>query len=324
MVPFPEPESWLDVETGDADFPEAARTFFPYTAFDGLDLTPRVLHAQAVERLEEGYQGRLTDPRITAHLRARYDVVSLLNRHADPEELEAALAVLRPGGHLLVESPDDPRPELESRGCTVISTTRRSAHVPDRLTARLPGTLPPRVSGPLTSTARALDHALALLLAGTRFAKTYRVIARKEPTAPQALPTAAQNRPAAPQGLPAVPQDPPSAAQSPPAVPQSLPSAPQNRPAVAEGLRSAAQSQPAAPQDPPSAAQSPPAAPQGLPARPQSPPAVAQGMPSVPLSPPSARQGLRSAPQSPPAVPQSLPSAPQNPPAPPQNPPSAP
>nr|WP_063746907.1 hypothetical protein [Streptomyces canus] len=179
ILPFPEPESWLDVDTGDADFPEAARTFFPYTAFDGLDPTPRVLHAQAIERLEEGYQGRLTDPRIVAHLRARYDVVSLLNRRADPAELQAALAVLRPGGHLLVESRDDPRPELESRGCTVIATARRSAHVPARLTARLPGT-----PGLLTSTARALDHTLALLLAGTRFAKAYRVIARKEPSAP--------------------------------------------------------------------------------------------------------------------------------------------
>jgi SAM-dependent methyltransferase len=179
MLPFPEPESWLDVDTGDADFPEAARTYFPYTAFDGLDPTPRVLHAQAVERLEEGYLGQLTDPRLTAHLRARYDVVSLLNRHADPEELEAALAVLRPGGHLLVESPDDPRAELESRGCTVIATARRSAHVPARLTSRLPGTLPT-----LLSAARVLDHALALLLAGTCFAKTYRVIARKGPSAP--------------------------------------------------------------------------------------------------------------------------------------------
>ncbi|MFF7646380.1 MarR family transcriptional regulator [Streptomyces canus] len=184
ILPFPEPESWLDVDTGDADFPEAARTFFPYTAFDGLDPTPRVLHAQAIERLEEGYQGRLTDPRITAHLRARYDVVSLLNRRADPAELQAALAVLRPGGHLLVESRDDPRAELESRGCTVVATARRSAHVPARLTARLPGAPHPRAAGVLTSTARALDHTLALLLAGTRFAKTYRVIARKEPSAP--------------------------------------------------------------------------------------------------------------------------------------------
>ncbi|MFG2795248.1 class I SAM-dependent methyltransferase [Streptomyces pseudovenezuelae] len=179
ILPFPEPESWLDVDTGDADFPEAARAFFPYTAFDGLDPTPRVLHAQAVERLEEGYQGRLSDPRITAHLRARYDVVSLLNHRADPVELQAALAVLRPGGHLLVESRDDPRPELVSRGCTVIVTARRSAHVPARLTARLPG-----APGLPAAVARALDHTLALLLAGTRFARAYRVIARKGPSAP--------------------------------------------------------------------------------------------------------------------------------------------
>ncbi|MFF7562808.1 methyltransferase domain-containing protein [Streptomyces pseudovenezuelae] len=179
ILPFPEPESWLDVDTGDADFPEAARAFFPYTAFDGLDPTPRVLHAQAVERLEEGYQGRLSDPRITAHLRARYDVVSLLNHRADPAELQAALAVLRPGGHLLVESRDDPRPELVSRGCTVIATARRSAHVPARLTARLPG-----APGLPAAVARALDHTLALLLAGTRFARAYRVIARKGPSAP--------------------------------------------------------------------------------------------------------------------------------------------
>lgn len=179
MLPLPEPESWLDVATGDADFPEAARGFFPYTAFDGVDPTPRVLHAQAIERLEEGHVGRLTDPLITARLRARYDVVSLLDRRADPEELRAALAVLRPGGHLLVESPDDPRTELESAGCTIVATARRSAHVPDRLTTRLTRTLPV-----LAPTARVLDHALALLLAGTRFARTHRVIARKAPSAP--------------------------------------------------------------------------------------------------------------------------------------------
>nr|WP_280854223.1 MULTISPECIES: MarR family transcriptional regulator [unclassified Streptomyces] len=180
MLPFPEPESWLDVDTGDADFPEVARAFFPYTAFDGLDTTPRVLHAQAVERLEEGYLGRLTDPPIATRLRARYDVVSLLNPHADPAELAAALAVLRPGGHLLVESPADPRAELKARGCVIVTTARRSAHIPARLTARLPATLP----GPPVRAARALDHALALLLAGTRLAKAYRVIARKRPSAP--------------------------------------------------------------------------------------------------------------------------------------------
>lgn len=175
MLPFPEPESWLDVETGDADFPEAARTFFPYTAFDGLDPSPRVVHAQVVERLEEGHVGRLTDPRITARLRARYDVVSLLNQRPRTADFQAALAVLRPGGHLLVECPADPRAELESQGCTIVTTARRSAHIPGRVTTRLPL----RATGPLASAARALDHALALLLAGTCFAKAYRVIARK-------------------------------------------------------------------------------------------------------------------------------------------------
>ncbi|WP_020137366.1 methyltransferase domain-containing protein [Streptomyces sp. 351MFTsu5.1] len=168
---LPEPESWLDVGTGDADFPEAARTFFPYTAFDGIDPTPRVLHAQAVERLEEGYRGALTDPHLAGHLRARYDVVSLLNRSADPGELRAALAVLRPGGHLLVESPDDPRPALESQGCAIVATSRRSAHIPPRLAPHVPPDLLP--------VARALDHTASLLLSGTRFARTYRVIARK-------------------------------------------------------------------------------------------------------------------------------------------------
>src|SRR4051812_35679040 len=37
-----EPESWLDVGTGHADFPRRAREFFPYTSFDGLDPTLRV------------------------------------------------------------------------------------------------------------------------------------------------------------------------------------------------------------------------------------------------------------------------------------------
>ncbi|NEB01743.1 methyltransferase domain-containing protein [Streptomyces sp. SID13726] len=182
MLPLlPEPESWLDVATGDADFPEAARTLFPYTAFDGVDPTPRVLHAQAVERLEEGHVGCLTDPQITSRLRGRYDVVSILNRPADPGELRAALTVLRPGGHLLVESPDDPRPALESQGCAIVATTRRSAHVPDRLTTRLTRTLPA-----LCGAARTLDHTMALLVAGTRFARTYRVIARKAPSVPSA------------------------------------------------------------------------------------------------------------------------------------------
>ncbi|MFH9572695.1 class I SAM-dependent methyltransferase [Streptomyces sp. NPDC017454] len=139
----PDPESWLDVGTGDADFPHTARAHFPYTSFDGLDPSHRVLRARAVERVEEAFVGRLTDPHIAARLRARYDVVSLfhhLERVPDPRaELRAALHVLRPGGHLLVDVADPRRllvltpgashpaglrVELAAQGCTMLTCTR--------------------------------------------------------------------------------------------------------------------------------------------------------------------------------------------------------
>ncbi|KUN99758.1 class I SAM-dependent methyltransferase [Streptomyces resistomycificus] len=216
MLPFPEPEGWLDVGTGDARFPQTAREFFPYTAFDGLDLTTTVEWARREERVEEAHVGRLTDPRVTAHLRARYDVVSLLHHlpHTpNPRaELRAAVAVLRLGGHLLVEAADprcafarllgrhwipygrprDPhllsldelRAQLESQGCTILRADRRAAHVPHDLSAALsvllPPTLPAWVTIPLLAAARATDHALAPLLSRTRFSNTYRVIARKD------------------------------------------------------------------------------------------------------------------------------------------------
>ena len=196
MVPFPEPESWLDVATGEARFPEAARALFPYTSFDGIDPTPRVEEARRADRVEEAHMGRLTDPLIIARLRARYDVVSMLHhlpRTPDPgEELRAALAVLRPGGHLLVEvldphgafAMDDVCAELESQGCTILTTDRTAAHIPDDVSAALsrtlPRALPPWAATPLLTAARALDHTLALVRSRTRFSKTYRVIARKE------------------------------------------------------------------------------------------------------------------------------------------------
>lgn len=165
MLPFGEPESWLDVGTGLASFPRSAREYFPYTAFDGTDLTARVERARALGRVEEAHVGSLTDPAVRARLAGRYDVVSMLHhleRTTDPRaELDAALDALRPGGHLLIETLDprcafaalfgrwwlpydQPRrphlmprrnlcAALEERGCTLVTVGHRAAHVPHDL-----------------------------------------------------------------------------------------------------------------------------------------------------------------------------------------------
>ncbi|NNN38063.1 methyltransferase domain-containing protein [Streptomyces sp. S3(2020)] len=127
----PEPESWLDVGTGDARFPAVAKALFPYTSFDGLDITTAVLGAREAERVEEAYIGSPADPHLTKALAGRYDVVSVLN---PVEDLAAALAFLRPGGHVLMETAgaaDDLRTELEAHDCTVLPTNRHP--VLDRL-----------------------------------------------------------------------------------------------------------------------------------------------------------------------------------------------
>ncbi|MCX4810510.1 class I SAM-dependent methyltransferase [Streptomyces sp. NBC_01239] len=141
---LPEPESWLDVGTGDAHFPETAKALFPYTSFDGTDPTPRVVRARAAERIEEAYAGHLTDPHLTTALRARYDVVTLLRDRSpapDPAaELHAALTVLRPGGLLLLEGPPDTlRPQLEPHAVEFVTEPRRlpdNFPLPQRLIAR--------------------------------------------------------------------------------------------------------------------------------------------------------------------------------------------
>ncbi|MEU9879566.1 class I SAM-dependent methyltransferase [Streptomyces phaeochromogenes] len=198
MLPYPEPESWLDVGTGHGHFPAAAKELYTYTSFDGLDPTSRVEEALTAGRVEEAHHGRLPD--LVDRLRARYDVVSMfhhLEHSPDPrEELRAALAVLRPGGHLLVEVPDpdcafgallgkwwvsycQPQhlhlmplrnllDELDELGCTVVSTDRREPHIPYDLTGalalaignRLPGGDEPWRPSPPTDLQRTLRTAL--------------------------------------------------------------------------------------------------------------------------------------------------------------------
>ncbi|MGW7530350.1 class I SAM-dependent methyltransferase [Streptomyces sp. NPDC054783] len=212
-----EAESWLDVGTGHARFPEAAKEFFPYTSFDGLDPTARVQQAQLEERVEEAHRGYLATPGMTARLRGRYDVVSMfrhLEHTPDPRaELRAALTALRPGGHLVVEVADprcafaallgrwwlpygqprhlhllplpNLRAELETLGCTILVTDRKHPHVPCDLSAAVAlavarAPLLRAAAAPARLSASALDHVMAPFVRRTPFSNAYRLVARKD------------------------------------------------------------------------------------------------------------------------------------------------
>lgn len=108
LRPFTTPRAWLDVGTAAAHFCNAARTVWPDTRFDGLDMGEGVHEAARRGWIDTAYQGQFPD--LAGRLAGRYDTVSMhhyLEHTRDPfAELDAAVKVLAPGGHLLIELPD--------------------------------------------------------------------------------------------------------------------------------------------------------------------------------------------------------------------------
>jgi ubiquinone/menaquinone biosynthesis C-methylase UbiE len=115
LTPFANPTTWLDVGTGHGHFPAAARQIFPDTRFDGLDLSAGVELAQQHGRVVTGYRGQFVE--LSSQLAESYEVVSMFHylEHTPfpRQQLEAALKVVRTGGHLIIEVPD---PECRWRG----------------------------------------------------------------------------------------------------------------------------------------------------------------------------------------------------------------
>ncbi|MFI0710253.1 methyltransferase domain-containing protein [Streptomyces inhibens] len=108
IKPFGTPSSWLDVGTAAGHFCNAARAVWPDTRFDGLDMGEGVHEAERRGWIATGHQGQFPD--LADRLAGRYDTVSMhhyLEHTRDPfAELDAAVKVLAPGGHLLIELPD--------------------------------------------------------------------------------------------------------------------------------------------------------------------------------------------------------------------------
>ncbi|MER5460004.1 class I SAM-dependent methyltransferase [Streptomyces sp. NPDC002668] len=108
LKPFGTPTAWLDVGTGHGHFCDSARDIWPGTRFDGLDMSAAVREAEVRGWVGTAHQGQFPD--LAAGLVHRYDTVSMyhyLEHTREPlAELDAAAAVLAPGGHLLIELPD--------------------------------------------------------------------------------------------------------------------------------------------------------------------------------------------------------------------------
>jgi SAM-dependent methyltransferase len=105
----PAPETWLDVGGGYGHFCLVAKTLFPETRFDGLDLSDGIDEGVRRGWIENGYRGFFPD---LCDDIPKYDVVSMshyLEHTRDPEaEVKAACTALSKDGLLLVEMPNGP------------------------------------------------------------------------------------------------------------------------------------------------------------------------------------------------------------------------
>jgi SAM-dependent methyltransferase len=103
-----EPRRWLDVGAGHGHFCLLARSIWPKTTFDGLDMSDSIDEAERRGWVHRGRRGSFPD--MAGELAGAYDVVSMhhyLEHTREPAtELDAVTKVLEPGGFLLIELPD--------------------------------------------------------------------------------------------------------------------------------------------------------------------------------------------------------------------------
>jgi len=110
--PIATPRRWLDVGGGHGHFCVTARTVWPTTRFDALDIGAGIEEASRRRWVDHAYRGFFPD--LVTEVKGRYDVISMfhyLEHTRDPlAELDAAAAALEPGGHLLIEVPNPDSP----------------------------------------------------------------------------------------------------------------------------------------------------------------------------------------------------------------------
>ncbi|MCK9876355.1 class I SAM-dependent methyltransferase [Frankia sp. Ag45/Mut15] len=109
---IPTPRRWLDVGGGHGHFCNSARSIWPSTRFDLLDMGGGVEQARRRGWADEVYRGQF--PELADGLKGQYDILSMfhyLEHTREPQaELDAAARVLSPGAHLLIEVPNPHSP----------------------------------------------------------------------------------------------------------------------------------------------------------------------------------------------------------------------